>query len=135
MTPFLPHAEHHRAVDDNATARVDWTAQNTRHQEDQRAMNEGKYYVGKYRIDFGELLSWEVVADIEELADVNGIILAQSITWYDLMRECHGSYCDCRVRRHPDGTFAVIEMCQDHLEQRQAEADERARALLEEWSG
>lgn len=85
--PFLPHAERRRAVDDYAMAGVDWTAQNTRHQEDQRAMNEGQYYVGKGRVDFGELLSSEVVANIEELADVNGIMLAPGMTWYELMRE------------------------------------------------
>lgn len=97
-------------------------------------MSEGQYYVGKYRVDFCALISSEVVANIEEIADVNGIILAQGMTWYDLMREFHGSYCNCRVRRHPDGAFAIIEMCQDHLDEQQAEADERARALLdEEW--
>ena len=94
-------------------------------------MNEGQYYVGRYRVDFGALLSPEVIANIEEIADVNGVILAPRMTWYDLMREYHGYYCTCRVRRHPDGTFAVIEICQDHLEQQQAEADERARTLLE----
>lgn len=95
-------------------------------------MNEGQYYTGKYRVDYGESLSSEAVASIEELADVNGIMLAPGVTWYDLMREYHGSYCVCRVRRHPDGTFAVIEMCRDHSKQQQVEADERARALLEE---
>ena len=132
MVPRLRQAEHRRAVDDDTIAGVDWTAQNTRHQEDQRAMNQGQYYVGKYRVDFGALVSPEVIANIEEIADVNGVILAPGMTWYDLMREYHGSYCACRVRRHPDGTFAVIEMCQDHVDQQQAEADERARTLLEE---
>lgn len=94
-------------------------------------MNEEQYYIGKYRIDYGDLLSSEVITNIEEITDVNGIMLAPGMTWYDLMREFHGSYCDCRMRRHPDGTFAVIEMCQDHFEQQQSEADERARTLLE----
>lgn len=94
-------------------------------------MNEGQYYVGEYRIDFGALISSEVIANIEEIADVNGVTLVQGITWYDMMREYHGSYRGCRVRRHRDGTFAVIEMCQDHLDEQQAEADERAHTLLE----
>ena len=40
--------------------------------------------------------------------------------------------CDCGVRRHSDGTFAVTELCQGHLDELQDEADERARALLGE---
>ena len=95
-------------------------------------MNEGQYYVGKHRIDFGVLISPEAIASVEDVATANGIELAEGYTWYGLIRGYHGSYCDCGVRRHPDGTFAVIEVCQDHLDERQAEADERARALLGE---
>ena len=66
------------------------------------------------------------------MAGANGIELGDEYNLYDLLRGFHGSYCHCEVKRHPDGTFAVTELCRGHLEERQDEADERARNLLEE---
>lgn len=95
-------------------------------------MNEGQYYIGKYRVDFGVLISPESVTELERMAGVSGIEIPGDCNLYNLLRGFHGSYCHCEVKRHPDGTFAVTELCQGHLEELQDEADERARALLGE---
>ena len=94
-------------------------------------MNGGLYYIGKYRTDFGVLISPEAIAEFERMAAAENLVLG-SFTPYDLIRGFHGSYCLCEVKRHPDGTFAVTELCQGHLDELQDEADERARALLGE---
>jgi len=57
-------------------------------------MNEGQYYVGKYRVDFGILISPETVARLEETMKANGINMPEGCTMYDLLRGFHGSYCD-----------------------------------------
>ena len=91
-------------------------------------MTKAQYYVGKYRVDFGVLISPESIIELERMAGANGIVVPENCDMYDLMRGYHGSYCYCQVKRHPDGTFAVVELCRGHLEERQDEADERARA-------
>ena len=95
-------------------------------------MNQGHYYIGQYRIDFGVLISPQAITEIEEVAAVNNIIPPDGLTWYELIRGYHASYCHCDVRRHPDGTFAIVRICQDHYEELQSMADERARVLLGE---
>lgn len=95
-------------------------------------MNQGHYYIGQHRIDFDVLITPKAIADIEEVAAASNIALPDGWTWYELVRGYYASYCCCDVRRHPDGTFAIVRICQDHMKELQALADERARTLLEE---
>lgn len=95
-------------------------------------MDYVEYYIGGERIDFDSVITPELVAGAEAEIDSRGLKIEEGRTVTDLFREYFASYCGCVVHRHPDGVFAVIEMCIDHEREAQAVDNARARRLLEQ---